>query len=184
VSVYGVGVLLPVILDDLRANLVTRLAAIATPYEAEPCESVIYSGPQAVADWCRCSRSGGGCGQAWTRLFGMVASTTAFPIPDQRANACDAVVAAVIELGVLRCAPGPDNRGQVDPAAVTNSALQAALDAAAMREAIACAPTLDTKDRASLLGRYDPIGSGDCVGGTWQVTVQLVGPLPPVDVTV
>jgi hypothetical protein len=80
---------------------------------------------------------------------------------------------------VLRCAPAPDNRGQVDPVAVTNSALQATLDAAAMREAIACAPTLNTKDRASLLGRYDPQGPGDCVGGTWQVTVQLTGPLPP-----
>lgn len=166
--------LLTGLLDDLRACLCATLEAADA---ATPCLCALTAGAQFTADYCGCKAPGGGCGSSWVRLSDLYASRN-FPNPDNTVQgSCASPLAAVIEVGVLRCLPQPNPRtGQPpSPEDLTNAALAALSDAAAIHSAIACCPAVT--DRRHVLGRYRPITSGDCGGGAWTVTVQ-VSPLP------
>lgn len=160
-------ILIP-LLDDLRACLCARLHA---DDRDAGCFCGMYPGASAVADFCTC-KGGDGCGMAWVRLDRVFPSAVSFPSPDSKPS-CTTLLAAVIEVGVRRCAPVPDGRGKMDPVALVNATLTQVRDASAMVEAIRCCDSI-TK-RPHVLGNYLPEpGGGDCLGGTWPVTVQLV----------
>jgi hypothetical protein len=160
-------VLLP-ILDAVRETLGTQLASTLG---GEACYLSIVPGQQVVADWCSCG--GRGCGgQATVRLTDVYPSSERFPSPDGTTKtACVVVLAAVIEVSVLRCVPRPKDRATVTPAEQTTAALVAADDAMAMAKTLACCPQV--QDRPNVLGRWTPVDSGDCGGGKMTVTVQL-----------
>lgn len=159
--------LLP-ILDDLRACLCAALAE----RDSNGCFCGLYPGPQVTADWCDC-KGRGKCGMAWVRLVRAFPSSASYPSQDTKPGSCAVVVAAVIELGVYRCLPGPDSQGNVDAAALANATIDQVRDAGAMLQAIQCCTSLARAN--PLLGVYAPTPNpGNCGGGTWPVTVQLL----------
>lgn len=161
--------LLPALMDDLRACLCEALA------DDETCYCALYPGPLAVADWCTCKGRGDGCGMAWVRLDRLYPSQQ-FPIIDNSATSCGSPLAVVLEVGVYRCLPTVTGQGQPpNAAAQTNAVLRQTADAAAMHKALTCCPELSASKRPTMLGVYTPVAAGDCGGGLWQVTVQLVG---------
>lgn len=153
------------LLDSLRVCLCDKLEAAGAPV----CRCAVYAGAYAAADACSCD--GGNCGQAWVRLD-RVYPTERFPSSSTSVGNCGNTLAAVIEVGVYRCRPKPTRSGMPSAADVTESALGEARDAALMAQAIACCETLTR--RPYVLGSWSPRDSGDCGGGAWTVTVQLV----------
>lgn len=159
--------LLGPLLDDLRACLCEQLERTTA---GSTCSCLIYAGTSAPADRCSCGK--GGCGMAWVRLARVFPAGDAFPAPDRVAR-CDVVLAAQIEVGVRRCQPVPNQRGEVDAGALVTSSLAQADDVLAMARAFQCCDAV--MKRPHTLGQWSPEpAGGDCLGGTWPVTVQLV----------
>lgn len=159
--------LLP-ILDAVRAELG---GALESTLGGAACYLAIVPGQQVVADWCSCGGQSCG-GQATVRLTDVYPSSERFPSPDGTTKtACVIVLAAVIEVAVLRCVPRVKGKVLPSPAEQTQAALVAADDAIAMAKALACCDEL--QDRPNVLGRWNPVDSGDCGGGKMTVTVQL-----------
>lgn len=112
------------------------------------------------------------CGQAWTRLVNIYPSNGVGD-PNEEPGNCGGGLDAVIEVGIMRCAPLPDSSGnppsEDDMLAATD--LQMA-DAMAMLRAIVCCEDISSKDY--IVMGYLPAGPlGDQVGGTWTVTVAV-----------
>lgn len=157
------------LLDELSQCLCSALEDTSA---GTPCFCGIVSGPQAIADHCGCDGMNQ-CGQAWVRLDTMYAHGQPITQPAPSPS-CTSPLAAVIELGVYRCIPTLNDSGEApDLAALTNAAMTATSDAAAMVTAMNCCDYL-TK-RPHVIGRYTPREGGDCGGGVWPVTVALRG---------
>lgn len=163
--------LLGPIMDDLRACACSALEA--TIGGATTCACTLMPGTIAPADWCSCGGRTGNCGMTWVRLDRMYSSTNSFPSQDAAPLACAVVIAAVLEVGVYRCMPVSDAKGQ-PPSVVdqTQAALVQADDSMALLKAISCCDAI-TK-RPHLIGAYTPRDGGGCGGGAWTVTVALV----------
>lgn len=147
------------IMLDLVDCLRSEIEAAGVP---GVCFLGVLPGAQWAADWSD-------EGQAWVRLVAAFPSAT-LPSPDQRAT-CAAPLAAVLEVGMLRCAPvgdGPEPPSEVEMFEATR--LQMA-DMRVMLRAIQCC--LGKTKREHVLGLYTPLGpQGAAVGGSWQVTVS------------
>lgn len=158
--------LIGAIMDDLRSCVCAALED--TLGGSVSCACTLVPGTLAPADWCSCNGRGQDCGMAWVRLDRVYPSSASFPSPDSRPGSCAPMLAAVLEVGVYRCAPV----GSPPPvAAQTQAALVQADDALAIARGILCCDSV-TK-RAHLLGTYTPRDGGDCGGGAWTITVQL-----------
>lgn len=152
------------VMEQLSACLCTELDDAGNP----TCFCGVLPGSEVVLDHCS-PCDGGRCGQAWVRMATSFPSI-AFPAPDEGVNSgqCGSPLAFTLEVGVVRCAPQPDGTG-------TPPGEQAQLDAAvrqmedwgAMVRAIECC---SASGREYVLGVYEPVSAGDCVGGTWLVT--------------
>jgi hypothetical protein len=153
------------VMDDLRACLCTELAARSD----EVCSCSIVAGAQALPDG---SCDGAGCGKAWVRLDRLYPSMK-FPQQDIDGQQQGTRLAAVIEVGVLRCIPvqGTTPGSPPDDVQLTNATLRALADADAMYAALTCCEAL--AGRATMLGGYVARDAGDLQGGTWPVTVAL-----------
>lgn len=149
---------------DLQACLCD---ALLTHGGGPVCQCSVVAGSEVAYDFC----SGCGsdtCGQAWVRLDNAFPSSS-LPDPDSEAR-CTAPVAYSLEVGVLRCAPLPDDQGSPpDAGQHLDAALLVAQDMQAMLRAMQCC--LD-RSVQHVLGQYTPIGpAGGCVGGAWTVVV-------------
>lgn len=154
-----------VILDALRACLCSTLTAREDP----PCWCGIVPGPVAYPDYCGCG--GEGCGMAWARLDRIYPSTK-FPAPDSTAATCATPLAAVLEVGVLRCWPTIQEGGKAPTVdAMANATMRATADAVSLFKAVRCCT--EVTDHPYLLGVYLPQDAGDCGGGRLTVTVSL-----------
>lgn len=137
----------------------------------EPCRKALYPGGETPLDVCGCGVSG--CGMIWVRLVNGFDSTSP-PLQSATSSRCGGQTVFTLEVGVARCAPAPDQKG--NPPSVEDlweaTRLQMA-DMAAAKRAITCCFTAATdEDYAVMLGAYSPLPpSGDCVGGSWQVTL-------------
>jgi hypothetical protein len=112
-------------------------------------------------------------GVAWVRVANIYPSAN-FPDPDVAWDRCSPVQwAAVLELGVARCAPTPD-ASSIPSSDQWNAVSEAVLDdAAAMRRALCCFAELEA-DRMWLAGVWTPLPiEGGCLGGTQLVTVAI-----------
>lgn len=142
----------------------------------------ILPGADIIADSCE-------VGQAWIRLVTEYPLSSRFPNPatGMEPTACGEVGhgwAATFELGVLRCMPQPDERGNLPSCdEYSESARLVAADKYAMRRAIMCCDWRDTcglTDNRIVMGAWTPLGpDGNCVGGTTNVTVELFGCICP-----
>lgn len=136
-----------------------------------PCFCGVVPGANVAMDYCDCGSTARACGMAWVRLDSLYPSRV-FPQPATEANACRDPLAARIQLGVTRCLPGMDARGNPPSVAAQAEAVRVQMaDMAAMRRAASCCFT----SGLFLLGQYTPIGpTGNCGGGQWTVTVQVM----------
>lgn len=136
-----------------------------------PCWCGVMPGLQVAAD-CACNTRTNACGTGWVRL-GLVFPTKVFPQQDRGADPCDALLAATIELGVVRCAPVFGAKGAAPSVDAQLEAVHHQLsDMAALLRVWRCCPAL-AKRKVSL-GAYSPSGpDGGCLGGTMTATVSL-----------
>jgi len=112
-------------------------------------------------------------GVAWVRLVAVYPSSN-FPNPDTAWSSCGPLQwAAILEMGVARCAPTPDEN-EIPSADEWNALAEAVLgDAAAMRRALCCFADLEA-DRMYLPGLWQPLPvEGGCVGGVQTVTIAI-----------
>lgn len=127
----------------------------------------ILPGQLVAFDYCGGDECGG---QTWVRLSSLYPSNN-FPATDPTLNTWG-TMAAVIEVGTVRCAPLPD-RGDEFPTAeqYLDATREALADMAAMRRAIC--KYLSSIERDFILNPYVPVGpEGGCLGGIWTVTVR------------
>lgn len=137
------------------------------------CRCSLMAGDTPIADICETDPATGADGQAWVRVTRIFLSRE-FPRPSTDSyNACTGGLwVAEYELGVLRCAVGPDDEGQPPSASELNAETAKVMDDAyALRlTAECCLPQVFPR----LAGEWSPRSSGGCTGGTVTVTVQLV----------
>ncbi len=112
-------------------------------------------------------------GVGWVRVAAIYPSEN-FPIPDATWSSCGPLQwAAVLEMGVARCAPTPEADDMPSPDQWNTLAEAVLADAAAMRRAVCCFADVET-DRMHLAGLWQPLPvEGGCVGGTMQLTVAV-----------
>lgn len=154
--------------EDLLACLVTELATEAQP----PANASFRTGIQVelllstTRDEC-CE------GTAWVRVA-QVYPSGAFPEPDVGYSPCGPVQwAAVLEMGVARCAPTPEAEDIITDDQWNTLSRSVMDDAAAMRRALCCFTAAET-DRMYVAGPWQPIAvEGGCTGGTQNVTVAI-----------
>lgn len=155
-----------VILDDTR-DLLEALrdclcTALAGSVPGEACRCCIVHG--AAATWWDCSR-----GQAWVRLVQL-----ASPPVSASKRKCLPVsnhvrVNATVELGVLRCAPQPDE-GALAPTCEQIAASN--VEVLADMETMYSMPACCALPSETAFGNYTPMGPmGGCVGGNLHLVV-------------
>jgi len=129
---------------------------------APTCWCGMTAGTDVAWDYCgECD--GGHCGMAWVRLVGVTPyDIFPFPVIDP---GCARPLAALIEVGALRCIPTLADGAPLDEATMAEvTALQMA-DMWALRRAVLCCGYRDLA-----LNVYDPLGpQGGCIGGVWSV---------------
>lgn len=153
---------------ELRAAVLAELAAsgLEEPGRAE----VVHA--EVVFDECQ-------CGLLWARWVTSFL-TDAFPAQVEGAVHCSALtMAAVYEVGLIRCVPGvttiSQNRVRVPSAdELEASALELAEDAAALMRAVLCVARTWGKSRRYMIGAMDPATTeGQCGGSVVTLTVEL-----------
>lgn len=160
--------------DLLIYPLLTSLAdclcvELALSPGGEPCFCGVVPASLVAMDFCDCAGALR-CGMAYVRL------DTVFPsrrFPDQTTDArCTDPLAARVHIGVTRCLPGMDTRGNPPGVVEQSEAVRVQMgDMAAIRRTIECC---FDDGRAVLLGAYTPVGDqGNCGGGFWSATVQV-----------
>lgn len=154
--------------ENLLACLVAELATEADP----PAHASLRTGIQVelllstTRDEC-CE------GVAWVRVASIYPSEN-FPEQDSSYSRCGPVQwAAILEMGVARCAPTPD-AADIPSEDEWNAVSRAIMDdAAAMRRALCCFVDADP-DRMYLAGQWASLAvEGGCAGGTQQVTIAV-----------
>lgn len=148
-------------------------AAISDAGLTVPCFCGVLTGDQAVADFCGPCDQGKPCGMAWVRMVGITPvplNVGAGGSPIQR---CMPPLDATIEVGIMRCAPLPDEQGNLPSAqAMLLHAEQTYADMAAALRAITCDCTGFTKGDLVVEG-WSPVSEqGGCSGGIWLVTMS------------
>lgn len=144
-------------------------AALADCGQGPVCHSLFLPGAAIAWDYCGSECDDGACGMSYVRLFQSF-QYAQWPVPDLTL-ACNKPMGYLIEAGVLRCMPMPDERGEPpakdDVAAVALGLLD---DSDAIRMALSesAAPQVS-------LGTFNPMGpQGGCVGGSWTAYVSMV----------
>lgn len=112
-------------------------------------------------------------GVGWVRVAAIFPSDE-FPQPNSTWSSCGPLQwAAVLEMGIGRCAPAPE-ADELPTGDEWNALAEAVLaDAAAMRKALCCFADLE-QDRMHIAGLWQPLPvEGGCVGGFMTVTVAI-----------
>lgn len=163
--------------EFLYPKMIELSACLCTEIEASGLPGVCSCGPivgTLVLDYCSNCKEKGCSGQAWVRLVDAFPSID-FPSPVSQPQNCNAPMAYMIEVGIVRCKPLGTNtqlRGFVPPTIEQNvDALRLQLaDLAALRRAIQCC--FGNGDTTYVMGNYAAAPpDGDCLGGYINVTV-------------
>lgn len=137
-----------------------------------PCRfPVTWNEQLPPADACDCFCEGGQ-GQAWVRWVSTAPGKLGGSSKAMAAAGCgaDGTFEVTLEVGVYRCWPVPGEAKPLDEAEEEQAALGMLLDAAALRRALMCCPTLE--DRSWELIKEEPAAhSGGCTGVTAQLRV-------------
>jgi hypothetical protein len=143
---------------------------LASTPGGSPCFCGVMPASLVPMDFCDCQTERA-CGMAWVRLDALYPSVQ-FPVQDLEAL-CGSPLAARLAVGVTRCLPTIDERGNPPDVAAQTMAVQVQMaDMMAARRAIACCAAEYTR---MILGLYTPIGpAGGCGGGFWTATFQVM----------
>lgn len=162
--------------DLLWTRLVTLtgcLEATLSHYEAPTCR--VFVAPGGPPAWDVCCDCHEGEGQAWVQVD-RVYATDNFPAEQTGANRCrPAEFAAVIRMGVLRCAATVDDQAEIPSAdRLIADAWKVQRDRVAMYDALTCCFLDDADPGTYVVGPWTPLGpAGGCVGGTIEFTLQF-----------
>ena len=114
-------------------------------------------------------------GLAWVRVAGVEANRRFAEF--ERVGTCFTHTRiALLELGVVRCAPSADVNGVPTADQWTAVALQVDSDYEAMEAALCCAygDLEQLGDNPPIVRQYDPLGvDGNCIGGIMTVEVEV-----------
>lgn len=156
------------LLVQLRDCVRTELArAVAGPV----CRcAVAHSVVTPTMDGCDCECDDGQ-GDAWVRLVRLEPDETLEGIGPA---VCPTGWQAVIELGVYRCVPLPEEGEALEEQVVSDIALAALSDMNALIRVLGCCSAL--WDTALGVEFWQPVGpAGGCAGGTLQFRVAISG---------
>jgi hypothetical protein len=150
----------------LASCLCSEIADSGLP---EPCFCGLLPGDNVPLDYC--SPCDDQCGMAWVRVIGVVQSqnmsTSAF------ASATPAgcgPLEATVEVGIARCAPGPDSDG--NPPSMADQLAASELTMADMAAALRAIKCCFANSNDYLVANWTPFGpAGGCMGGTWSLTI-------------
>lgn len=154
--------------EQLLECFVTELAKVEQP----PAAVHLRPGISPVA-WVSQHENECCSGLGWIRVDSFFPSSDVFPTQDDTPPPKGtAAWAIVLELGVFRCAPSPDE-DDIPSAAQWADVVQTVMDdAAAMRRAICCLTDQHGRQRV-LPGQWVPLDvQGGCAGGYMTVTVK------------
>ena len=156
------------ILTQLSSCLCREITAQDLP---EPCFCGVLSGDSVSLDYC--GECGTRCGMAWVRLVGISATQISTPtgvIIPRTARTCHIASEIIFEVGIVRCAPMPDDDGTMPSMAKQLEA--ARLQTADMNAALR-AITCGCLEADFSVDTWAPISGGDCLGGAWSVIVEV-----------
>lgn len=159
------------LLSDRLTALAECLCAEIGKAGPRTCFCGVVPGSGAVAEYSgNCNDK---CGMAWVRLVTIYPSDGVGQQAEAVGN-CYLGTDAIVEVGILRCAAMPDDRGNPPTGyALLQSFEQQTTDALTMQRAIMCCEAISPKD--IILGVYTPQGPlGGMVGGVWQFTMGLL----------
>lgn len=157
------------LLAELSACLCAELGE-----DRVPCFCGILVGDQTPAEYVGTDDCDA-CGAAYVRLVDAYPSTMAFPAPDEdSSSSCMSAIAYTVAVGVLRCSPTLDERGDLpEPSDLYDFSRALLADMTAMRRAIRCCLASKFEDNAHSLVRYTPlVDAGGVAGGEWTLIIQ------------
>jgi hypothetical protein len=132
--------------------------------------AIAHSVVTPTMDGCDCECDDGQ-GDAWVRLVRLEPEESLETI---RPSVCPTGWQAVIELGVYRCVPLPEEGEALEEQVVSDIALSALSDMNALIRVLGCCEAL--RDAFIGVEFWQPVGpSGGCAGGTLQFRVAISG---------
>jgi hypothetical protein len=155
------------VLAELSACLCTALGPDATP-----CFCGVLFGRDIPVEYAGdCDE----CGAAYVRLLNSFQSTDEFPSPDITPT-CSSLTAWTIAVGIVRCSPVGDNRGNPPtPEEMQESARRALADMDAIRNAIRCCFAGKFDDEFEyVLGQFLPIPDPGVIGGEQTIILREI----------
>lgn len=162
----------PDLLGPIMSDLL-ECADKALQEHGRPARLVHLAPGQQVA-WDNCCD---GQGQLWVRVISAhpsVGPNAPFPAVDAQQSCGVSALAAVLGVGVMRCAHTIDDRGDPPSASeMTADTLDTTRDMSILLRAVQCCFLPDRRPTPKV-GQWTPQGvMGGCVGGEWQVTVPV-----------
>lgn len=162
--------------DSLVAPLLVELrdcvcAELARSIAGPVCRCAIaHSVVTPTMDGCDCECEDGQ-GDAWVRLVRLEPEESLEIVGP---SVCPTGWQAVIELGVYRCVPLPEEDEVLEEQVVSDTALAALADMNALIRVLGCCTAL--RDAFTGVEFWQPVGpSGGCAGGTLQIRVAISG---------
>jgi hypothetical protein len=163
-----VTVTVPVTPYPLLAEVATCLCEELGKYAPTCYCGLLQGGTEVAWDYCAACE-GEDCGSAYVTVVA-VEPYTSFGIADTMAQ-CETFYQAIVLVGVLRCLPVHEDGEPPTQEEMADSMLLTQQDMMAMLTAIRCCVPASTKIRG-----YTPLGpQGGCVGGQWQIVLDLEG---------
>lgn len=132
------------------------------------CQCMLTAGTSTAYDNC-CQ------GQAWIRVVSVYPSKS-FPTPDGSRFRCDhQMMAAELEIGVVRCAPTMDDDGNPPSVqAIEESFRVVHSDRVRVMRALSCCFRPEQGCEVINIGQWTPVAEqGGCVGGMTDVTISF-----------
>lgn len=147
------------LVNGIASCLCLELADAVREGNAQPCICTVMPGAVVAFDYCEEG------GMAWARLAGIL------PVENTQPYTCAVEYDVTVEIGILRCAPGLGEDGELPtmPEQLAAS-MQQQFEMGLMHKVLSCCATTASFDGPAING-YTPVGpDGGCVGGVWTAT--------------
>lgn len=132
--------------------------------------------PGIETAWDNCCEDSGQLSVRLVQVYPTAGVNTSFPGQDTRPSCAPTLLAARLEVEVIRCAHTLDDGGVAPSAArVTEDANNTTWDASILFQALMCCLSDGVQGvHTWVIDRWDPKGvSGGCAGGAWQLLVAV-----------
>lgn len=160
-------------LGEILQDLLNALDSALVECEAAPCRVFLDVSDAPPWDNC-CFCADGSIGQAYVTVPRIKHMNQV----EGGLMRCQSYFEAEVKIGVVRCAVGPDDRGNPpDPNAISLQTLGVLRDRLAMNQAVMCVFGADHDNDEWNLGDWKSLGPmGNCVGGEVSVLIRFSDP--------